>query len=71
MGDRHIAHAGYVRKYERCPRCQSDRIVYTYVVCCNDSVQYRCECNDCRSITPVPHIENIDKNRIEMNRRAA
>lgn len=71
MGDRHIAHAGYVRKYERCPRCHSDRIVYTYVVCCNDSVQYRCECNDCRSITPVPHIENIDKNRIEANRRAA
>ena len=71
MSERKIAHSGYVRKYEQCPRCFSPDIVYTYVVCCNNSVQYRCECNTCKSITPVPHIENIDKNRIEQNRRSA
>ena len=68
---KYIAHGGYVRKYEHCPHCGSDNIVYTYVICCNDSVQYRCECHDCKRYTPVPHEENINKDRIEQNRRAA
>ena len=45
---KYIAHGGYVRKYDRCPHCGSENICYTYVVCCNDSIQYRCECADCR-----------------------
>ena len=68
---KHIAHGGYVRKYERCPWCGSEKIVYTYVVCCNDSIQYRCECYDCKNFTPVPHEKNIDKDRILQNRRNA
>ena len=71
MDVRKFAHAGYVRKYDRCPRCDSDRIVYTYVICSNGSVQYRCECDECGWIVPVPHEENINKDRIAQNRRYA
>ena len=69
MGERYIAYCGFVRKYNRCPRCSSDNINYTYVVCSNDSVQYRCECSNCRAIIPVPHIENADKDRILQKKR--
>ena len=71
MGKKQIAHSGYVRKYEVCPHCGCEHIVYTFVVCCNGSVQYKMECPACRAMIPVPHIENIDKNRIEQNRRSA
>ena len=71
MGEKHIAIAGFVPKYSQCPRCGSRDIVYTYVVCSNDSIQYRCECNSCRFIVPVPHIENAGLDRVSMNKRAA
>lgn len=67
----YIAHGGYVRKYESCPWCKSENINYTFVICCNGSRQYRCRCHDCRRFTPVPHEENINKDRILQNRRAA
>lgn len=71
MGERHIALAGYVPKYTQCPRCNSENIVYTYVLCSNESIQYRCECRDCRAIIPVPHIENAGIDRKEQNNRNA
>lgn len=66
-----IAHGGYERKYEWCPYCGSPNIYYTRVACSNGSIQYRCECAQCRRWKPVPHIENADKDRILQNRRAA
>ena len=71
MSEKHIAHGGYVQKYEFCPKCGSPNICYTYVICSNDSIQYRCECADCRWIVPVPHEENVNKDRIALNRRNA
>jgi hypothetical protein len=65
-----LVDGGYFRKYDKCPDCNSANIVYTRIVCANDSIQYRFNCCDCGLSKPVPHEENFDRNKIEENRRS-